>query len=154
MRFAPDAIFDYVTNPLPDGESMLVDQRGRVFYHSDRDPPYGDANLRDLHPVLSKHLNSNVEQSAYAACELDGHDHDIRICPGNDKTADFLEQVSTTPSTDGSFSYRDIAPLFPGDFAGQLQRIRGGSEVVEVERVACDERYYRHTYTPFVDDRE
>lgn len=76
MRFAPDAIFDYVTNPLPGGESMLVDQLGRVFYHSDRDPPYGDANLRDLHPVLSEHLNSNAEQSAYAACELDGHDHD------------------------------------------------------------------------------
>jgi len=76
MRFSPDVIYEYIANPLPGGESMLVDQQGRIFYHSDRDPPYGDANLRDVHPVLLQRLNSDVERSAYAACEIDGHDHD------------------------------------------------------------------------------
>lgn len=76
MRFAPGALLDYIANPLPGGRTMLVDQEGQLFYRSDRQPPFGDEKLHDLHPVLSARLQSNVEPNAYAACELDGHHSD------------------------------------------------------------------------------
>ena len=34
-----------------------------------------------------------------------------------------------------------------------LQRIIGRDEVIEIDRVEGGERYYRHTYTPFIDNR-
>jgi len=140
--------FDYITKPLPADFNEVYARIDRYFemsrLHRERE------SLQEQIRQLAHFPRSNPNYVARALMA----DGDIRICPGNDKTAGLLERVGGAPAADGSYSYRDTASLFPDGFADELQRIRGGDEVVEVERVAYDDRYFRHTYTPFVDDRE
>lgn len=140
--------FDYITKPLPANFNEVYARIDRYF--DMRRMRRKSESLQEQVRQLAHFPRSNPNYVARALF-VDG---DLRICPGNDKTADLLRRVGGVAFGDGSFSHGDTAALFPNNFRSELERIRGGDEVLEVARLACENLYYRHTYTPFVDDRE
>jgi len=142
--------YDYITKPLPANLNDLYAQFERFFQI--RTMRHEQEKLQEeiLHLSYFPRSNPNF---VLRGIPIEG---DVILWPGNERTTDLLRRAAgEPPAIEGKFCYTqgEITDLFPADFPDVLRRIVGTDEVVEIERVRYGTRHFRHTYTPFVDNR-
>jgi DNA-binding NtrC family response regulator len=144
-----NGVFDYITKPLPADLDELYAKCERYF--SMRRLQLQQEKLQRKIVELSCFPRSNPH---YVARVIPDGDR-VLLAPGNDHTSAFFAQAAGTDSgPDGRFelSQGKLAQLFPDDFRQRLTDVIGTDQVVEIDRVEANKSYYRHTYTPFVDN--
>jgi len=142
--------YDYITKPLPADLNDLYAQFERFF--QTRTLRQQQAELQEEILRLSYFPRSNPN-FILRAIPIEG---DVILLPGNERTTGLLRRAAgESPAVEGRFCYiqGETSGLFPAGFPDILRRIVGTDEVVEIERVTWRGRHFRHTYTPFVDNR-
>ncbi|MBI2504151.1 MAG: response regulator [Candidatus Latescibacteria bacterium] len=143
-------VYDYLTKPLPADLQEIYAKCERYF--RTRELEQQQEKLKQEVLTLSYFPRSDPD-FLVRACPVQ---EEVILLPGNEKTAALLRHLAgEDPDEAGRFRYLQgqVSALFPPDFKEILQRIVGTDEVVEVGRIQIEGKYYRHIYTPFIDNR-
>ena len=143
-------IFDYITKPLHD-DLHEIHVKCQQYFHTRDLQEQQDKRQKEI-LKLSYFPRSNPHFVARATIVTG----DVILRPGNEKATLILGEAAGAPADEqGCFHYLQgaIHQLFPPDFQDILNRIIGTDEVVEIDRLQVEKKYYHHTYTPFVDNR-
>ena len=150
VKALKSGIYDYITKPLPE-DLHEIHLKCQQYFHT-RDLREQRHKRRQEILKLSYFPRSNPHFVARATIVTG----DVILHPGNEKATLVLgDAAGSPPDEQGCFRYLQgaIHQLFPPDFQDILHRIIGTNEVVEIDRLQAEQKYYHHTYTPFVDNR-
>ena len=150
VRAMRGGIFDYITKPLPLDFNEVYAKIDRYFEMRDLKRQQEQLHKQILDLSYFPRSDPNFLARAIPI------ERDVLLYPGNRRTASFLHEhggIADAESGLVRYSQGGISRLFPEDFPDLIGRIMGTDEVIEVSRVQAGDRYYQHTYSPFVENR-